>query len=221
MLHVAIVVTQLALTPCGPMAIATLQAASREMLRGESDVTGTLPDSCAEAAVARLALQGWHAARAVAPKGGAAELLEPARAAVKALDQFAVTNLTLEAQYAQTVINAAIAAAQDERGDLQLLLTHARDLSERLATRGRAAMWPRSFNLLAGELWFEVDRFADARAAFERAMRVEPTALAAAGLARAAARLGDHAAACAAYRLIHDAAASLADEARAFLARCP
>lgn len=50
-----------------------------------------------------------------------------------------------------------------------------------------------------GELWFEVDRFPESRAAFERATRQRPTPNAWIGLARAADRLGDTVTACRAY----------------------
>ena len=55
---------------------------------------------------------------------------------------------------------------------MELLLTHARDLADG-SHRARPARWPRPFNLLAGELWLEVDRYEDARAAFERAVRAD------------------------------------------------
>jgi hypothetical protein len=137
------------------------------------------------------------------------------------LERLRAGDLALEAEYAQTAIRAAIAAAQDERPEMELLLAHARDLTERLAARSRRALWPRPFNLLAGELWLEVDRYEDARLAYERAVTDRATPLALSGLARALARLNRHAEACQTYGRMRDDTGPLRDEARAYLARCP
>jgi len=177
-------------------------------------------EACDLLRLATMALQGWFEARALAPVGGAAELLGPVQRTLGELETFRQSDITLEAEYAEAAIRAAIAAAQDERPEMELLLTHARDLSERLQLRGRHAVWPRRLNLLAGELWFEVDRFDDARAAYERAVRAEPSAAALVGLARTLARIGQQAAACSTYRRVTDAAPALRAAAAADLARC-
>jgi hypothetical protein len=169
----------------------------------------------------RSSLSGWTEARKLAAAGGAVELLGPVKRALEELDLLKNGELGLEVEYAQTAIRAAVAASQDERPEMELLLTHARDLSERLVDRGRRAQWPRSFNLLAGELWLEVDRYDEARRAFERAVKVDGSADAWAGLARAHARMGNKADACKAYRQIQGAGTALLTEARAFLATCP
>jgi hypothetical protein len=167
----------------------------------------------------RSSLSGWSEARKLAAAGGAVELLGPVKRALEELELLKDGDLSLEVEYAQTAIRAAVAASQDERPEMELLLTHARDLSERMADRDRRAQWPRPFNLLAGELWLEVDRYEEARRAFERAVKADGSAEAWAGLARAQARLGNTAEACNAYRQIQDAA--LRAEVRAFLATCP
>jgi tetratricopeptide (TPR) repeat protein len=148
-------------------------------------------------------------------------LLPPVREAVRAIARAQSADRALEGEYAVTLARAAIAAAQDERGEMELLLAHARDLAERVASRGGAAVWPRSFNLAAGELWFEVDRFDEARAAYARAAQASGGSAALAGLARAAQRLGDQDGACRAYRQMTDGAPSLARERADFLRRCP
>ena len=184
--------------------------------RGLREQTG----GCDAARLARTALLGWHEARNVAPKGGAAALLGPVH---QRLDQLrAITNpsLAIEVEYAQVAIRAAVSAAQDERPEMELLLQQARDLSERLTLRQRRAMWPRPFNLLAGELWFEVDRYAEAVAAFERATAFDCTPLAYAGLGRALDALGRHDEACRAFKAASGAGAALRDEVAAFLAGC-
>jgi hypothetical protein len=148
-----------------------------------------------ERQVQRIAMQGWAEARALAPKGGAVALLGPVNARLKELDQIDDTS----ARYAETTIRAAVSAAQDEREEMALLLTHARDLSEEMDLIGEPAAWPLPIDEVEGELFLEVDQYADARAAYERATRTKPTPNAWIGLARAADKLGDIVTACRAY----------------------
>jgi hypothetical protein len=149
-----------------------------------------------DAEIQRVAMEGWRAARALAPKGGALDLLGPVNARLKELDEFP----NMSARYAEIVIRAAVSAAQEERDEMALLLTHARDLSNQMGVgAGTAPEWPLPIDELEGELWFEVDRFAEARDNFDRATKVKPTPNAWIGLARASDRLGDRVAACRAY----------------------
>ncbi len=113
----------------------------------------------------------------------------------KALDAFPETS----ARYAEIAIRAAVSAAQEERDELGLLLAHARDLSNQMQLVGSPAQWPLPIDELEGELWLEVDRFTDAREAYERATKSHPTPNAWIGLARASDRLGDVVTACRAY----------------------
>ena len=143
----------------------------------------------------RIAIDGWNAARALAPKGGAIELLAPVNLRLKELDALPDTS----ARYAEIAIRAAVSAAQEERDELGLLLAHARDLSNQMQLIGSPAQWPLPIDELEGELWLEVDRFTDARDAYERATKSHPTPNAWIGLARASDRLGDVVSACRAY----------------------
>lgn len=145
--------------------------------------------------VQRLAMEGWVAARELAPRGGALELLGPVNLRLRALDGLP----GVAARYAGVAIRAAVSAAQDERDEMEVFLAHARDLSDTMALAGAPAQWPLPIDELAGELWLEVDRYTEAREAYLRATRVKPTANAWVGLARASDRLGDVVAACAAY----------------------
>jgi len=145
--------------------------------------------------VQTVAMEGWVAARALAPRGGALELLGPVNQRLKTLDSLPGS----AARYADVAIRAAVSAAQDERGELDVFLAHARDLSDLMAIGGRPAQWPLPIDELEGELWLEVDRYAESREAFRRAIKVKPTANALIGLARSSDRLGDVAGACAAY----------------------
>ena len=146
--------------------------------------------------VQRIAMQGWLAARAIAPKGGAVDLLGPVNIRLRELD--AIPNMS--ARYAEIAIRAAVSAAQEERDELGLLLAHARDLSNQMGVgAGTPAEWPLPIDELEGELWFEVDRFTESREAFERATKQNPTPNAWIGLARVSDRLGDTVTACRAY----------------------
>jgi tetratricopeptide (TPR) repeat protein len=145
--------------------------------------------------VPRVAMEGWIAARAIAPKGGAVELLGPVNLRLRELDALAGS----AARYAEIAIRAAVSAAQEERDEMALLLAHARDLSDLMAVAGGPAQWPLPIDELEGELWFEVDRFDEARDAYARATRLKPTPNAWIGLARASDRLGDTVMACRAY----------------------
>ena len=145
----------------------------------------------------RAAMEGWRAARAIAPKGGALELLGPVNIRLKELD--AIPGMA--ARYAETAVRAAVSAAQEEREEMALLLEHARSLSDLMSIGGGSPPeWPLPIDELEGELWLEVDRFPEARDAYERATKLKPTPNAWVGLARASDKLGDIVTACRAYR---------------------
>lgn len=145
--------------------------------------------------VQRVAMAGWRAARALAPKGGAIDQLGPVNQRLKELDQMP----NIAARYAEIAIRAAVSAAQEERDEMQLLLTHARDLSNQMGMAGTPGQWPLPIDELEGELWLEVDRFDEARAAYQHAVDTRPTPNAWIGLARSADKLGDTVTACQAY----------------------
>jgi hypothetical protein len=148
-----------------------------------------------DAEVQRVAMAGWLAARALAAKGGAIDQLGPVNERLKELDRMP----NIAARYAEIAIRAAVSAAQEERDEMALLLTHARDLSKQMGMAGTPAEWPLAIDELEGELWYEVDRFPEARLAYERATRTRPTPNAWIGLARVADKLGDLVTACRAY----------------------
>jgi tetratricopeptide (TPR) repeat protein len=185
--------------------------------------------SCPALELARLSISGWFEARALAAVGGPADTLAPVRAVLDALEKLAPAPTSsapqrdaraLQVEYASTTIRAAVAAAQDERPEMELLLGHARDLVQRLQQRSVRALWPRPFNVIAGELWFEVDRYDDARLAYERAVQSDASAAALVGLARAQARLGRAEQACATYKRARDIGATLREAAKSDLGRC-
>ena len=156
-------------------------------------------------------LSGWVSARTSASVGGAqAEVLNNVSRALERIEQWreAASRGTtpreairaLELGYADATLRAAIDAAQDERDEMAVYLLHARDLSRQLDLLGGAGRWPLPIDEVDGELWFEVDRYADSRDAYSRAADATNSPRAWIGLARAYTRLGDHANACTAYR---------------------
>ena len=217
---------------------ASVMTTLRELLaRGDDTRARQVVDSlsidesgCAPLQLVKLALTGWFEARALAPFGGASERLAPVRGVLEQLDRYRSQTgvraspspavVALEVEYAQTLIRAAIAAAQDERPEMELLLGHALDLVQRLEQRGTPAAWPRPYNLAVGELWFEVDRYEEARAAYDRAVQAAPSAAALIGLARAQARLGRLDQACATLKRARDAAPEVRAKATADVPRC-
>ena len=149
----------------------------------------------AERDVQRVAMAGWAAARALAPKGGAVDLLGPVNTRLRELDAMPNTS----ARYAEVAIRAAVSAAQEERDEMGLFLDHARDLAAQMSLAGTPAQYPLPFDELEGELWLEVDRYTEAKDAYERATKSTGSPNAWIGLARANEKLGDVIGACAAY----------------------
>lgn len=212
---------------CPPAAMSALSQAAERRDESGAEAAGAplasalaaFPD-CARVKLANEAITGWLAARAAAPKGGSPESLSPVRPSVEALVRLSDRAWRLHAEYARAALAAAMAAAQDERSDMSLFLTHARGLAERIALTGERAEWPAPIDEIDGELWLEVDRYQDARDAYTRAIASRPTARALIGLARTNDRLHDIPAACDAYqRAVARAREGLLEEARAYLAR--
>lgn len=95
--------------------------------------------------------------------GGDATLLARARASLEALEALAGEHGPNEADWAATVVEAAIAASQDEHQQMALFLTHAAEIEANPAT-----VWLGSDLLvpsreLAAELWLRTYRYDDAR----------------------------------------------------------
>jgi hypothetical protein len=181
---------------------------------------------CRELSLARLAVAGWVEARALAAVGGDTAQLGPVNDVLRSLERLGSEPGTpfderLETTYAVAAIRAAVAAAQDERPEMEVFLAHARDVARSLSGARASALWPLGIDDLEGELWLEVDWFDRARAAFERAGATSRGARPIVGLARTLRRLGDGSA-CATFA--HAASMDLGPEARrevdAYLASC-
>lgn len=156
--------------------------------------------TCVRLTVAHLAVAGWNAARAAAAKAGSPDSLATPR---RLLDQLRTLSQQgsrrLEIEYGRSLLAAAMAAAQDEREEMRVHLAQARWAHELIHTVAAEDLWPLPIDEAEGELWFEVDRFADAVAAFRRAV-TGGRRRAHFGLARSAAALGDAQTACDSYR---------------------
>lgn len=232
-LRAAIVATGLALASAGRAAAAcddgaraalalAAAAVAQDDLAGAVARLAPATGDCAERVAALAGLHGWMAARAASDAGGAPAALG---AAQRALDTLATSGpAASDAAYAHALVKAAVAAAQDERDDLQVWLEHAHDLSRRLGVGRAAPRWPLPIDAAEGELWFAVDDFELSEAAFTRALAAPaPPAMAWRGLARARDRRGDRVGACAAYRRTLDVMAPdspSAAEARAYVLLC-
>jgi len=215
---------------CNAEEIKTLTACARSLSSGDAcalqpadEPGGPAPAAagCVSVRLARASLAGWVEARRLAATGGAVDSLGAVTKRLDEIRAIAGAGLVLDAEFAEAVVRAAIAAAQDERPEMGLHLDHARDIAARLAEGGRRALWPRPYNLAAGELWLEVDRYEEARAAYDRAASFDNGAVALLGLGRALEALGRHSEACLALRKIPATAGAIRQEARPLLALCP
>lgn len=179
--------------------------------------------ACATLATASWAWHGWLAAVGAHAAGGTEASLAAVRAALAVLEPGG--NATgLDAAYAVAMLHAAAAAAQHERAEMRVWLEHATALAPRLLPGMRE--WPLPLAIAEGELWLAVDDHEQAEVAFARALTATPSGIALRGVARARARRGDMAGACAPYTqalALVDAVRPeppLAVEARAFLRLC-
>jgi hypothetical protein len=217
--------------PCARDPVPALLDAAREDLGRLDDDSAAVsltadagpPGGCPELDVARLAVSGWAEARRLALVGGAPEALGSIRQILERLafvvsERPATTVHSQRAAYAHAVLRAAVAAAQDERDEMQVYLMHARTLAESLRLAREAYTWPLPIDLVEGELWLEVDRFVEAREAFARVAGAALAARAALGLGRSLERLDDVPGACAAYRRAADANLAPAASERARVA---
>lgn len=119
--------------------------------------------------------RGLGAARAAWP-GAQPEWIDRARDALSALE-----SIDAEGGRASRVtiwglsVRAAIAAAQEERDELELLVAFARDVEARLGPADVDPVGgPGALDHLAGDLWWQVSRHAEAAAAYGRAVAAGP-----------------------------------------------
>jgi hypothetical protein len=193
---------------CAPTVRDAIPAAAALMAAGATadaeralGVAHQADSQCVAVQLAHLATAGWNAARAAAARGGIPETLVLPRRVIADLEKLSERPLyRLENAYSRSILAAAMAAAQEERDEMRVHLEQAAWLRVRVDPVSVVGLWPLPLNEAEGELWLEVDDVPAAVVAFRRAVSIRRSDVALLGLARSAARQGDHAAACAAYR---------------------
>lgn len=154
---------------------------------------------CDDAALSARYLRGWLAAAEAARQGGDPLSLEPVRQAAADLERRAAGRPGV-AEIARLLLTAAAAAAQSERGEMALFLDQALHVESLQRAAGEPLLPLLAADEAAGDLWLQVHRYEEARAAYVEAARHRITPRIMLGLARAARRLMDVAAACFEYR---------------------
>ena len=153
---------------------------------GAIDLLRKTGDSgCLEAAIALAYLQGLVDARAAYAEGGSEASLAPVRQAITTLEKFAEGRAG-PAEIARLLLQASAAAAQSERDEMMLYLAHAEQMDVLLRAAGQPAAPLMPAAEVSGELWLQVHRYDEARAAFLKAAeQAGMTPRIKAGLARA------------------------------------
>ena len=143
---------------------------------------------CEDIEVAALYLRGLAAALDAYKQGGSQESLAPVREAIGELEKISGQRPG-PPEVARLVLIAATAAAQSEREEMGAFLTHALAMESLQFAAGQPGAPVLTAHEVAGELWLQVHRFDEARAAFELAAeQFGTTPRIAAGLARAVPR---------------------------------
>jgi tetratricopeptide (TPR) repeat protein len=159
---------------------------------------------CEGADVTAEYLRGLIAARAAYAKGGSPESLEPVRQAVGRLAARGAT-FPGPPEIARFVLMAAAAASQSERDEMALMIDQAIRLESLQLAAGQPGAPVITAHEVAGDLWLQVHRYEEAQRAYALAAeRIGRTPRVTLGLARAASRLKDVAAACREYRALLD-----------------
>lgn len=168
---------------------------------------------------------GLDAAIRAWPGGDAARIAE-ARAAIARLDASPDAGRRAELAWARTLIEAAIAASQDEHPQMGLLFAHAAGLEAHAIAAGEMSLPLILSRELAAELWLRTYRYDDARREARAVLAASPHRISPyVVLARASTRVDDGAGAADAWRTVlalrekADANDSLRIEAEGALAR--
>lgn len=189
----------LAQAPCADaMTQATARAEEFDLAGAAERLRSATASGCSEALVGAWYLTGMLDARTAFRQGAPPAMLDSVRMAITVLEKIA-GNQAGAAQIARLLLQAAAAGAQSERAEMALYLDTAIRMEElQRAANQRGAPIVSSLEL-AGDLWLQLFGYAEAQAFYRRALAQQETMRARAGLARATARLGSEAAACAEY----------------------
>jgi len=157
---------------------------------------------CDDAAGAVEYLEGLIGAAAAVRSGGTVESLQEVRSASNALSRRAESG-DRKWEAAAFALRAVAAASQYERDEMALYLAEATRIEALLRVAGAAGIPFISAHELAGDLWLQVHRFEDARAAYQKAAGVMGSSgRIHLGLARASSRLADTGTACREYQAL-------------------
>lgn len=207
MLALSFTVVMSAQLPCAPDVAAAIdqaavRAAELDLPAAAEQLRTAVGRGCTSAEVAALYVRGLVDAREAFRQGGAPASLAPVRQAIASLGAIA-QNHPGQAEIARLTLHAAAAAAQSERDEMRVYLESAIQLELLQRAAGQPGAPVVTAVETAGDLWLQVHRYDEARRAYtDAAAQVGMTRRVAAGLGRAAARLNDTAAACAAYRAL-------------------
>jgi tetratricopeptide (TPR) repeat protein len=102
-------------------------------------------------------VNAWHAW-----PGGHADRLRAAKTSLDALSTDAASDVDPEREIARTLVEATMAASQDEHPQVTLLLSHAADVEARLMATGRLTRPIQPARELAAEIWLRFYRYPDA-----------------------------------------------------------
>jgi hypothetical protein len=184
------------------MTAASARAAVFDLAGAAQRLQAAVRSGCPDAQVPSAYVRGLMAARAAYRFGGSPESLAPVEEAIALLKSASRATNDL-AMIAAFVLQAAAAAAQSERDELSLMIEQAVQLEGIRLSAGLPGLPLLTAHEMAGDLWFQVYRYDDARRAYERAAnRVGRTARVTLGLARVAARLDAASTACTQYRAL-------------------
>jgi hypothetical protein len=137
-------------------------------------------------------VRGVLAARAAWPGAREEPLARAREAAARLHDLVRAEGAFGRTELRRISVLAAIAAAQEERDELTLLLAHAGHLASQLAGAGAAEDAVLPFDELAGDLWLQLHRFSDALHHYRAVVERQPDRTRAwIGRARAARELGE------------------------------
>jgi hypothetical protein len=175
--------------PCSPEArqlvsIASERAEAPDLTAAIDALHAAAAQGCSDAEIGELYLRGLVGAREAFRQGAPPSSLVLVNAAIAALEQIAQSQPG-PAEIARLMLHAAAAAAQSERDEMALYLEHAEGMDALLREAGQPAAPVLTVAEISGELWLQVHRYDDARAAFMKAAtQVGMTPRVAAGLAR-------------------------------------
>lgn len=181
---------------------AAVRVAEFDLQAAAGQLRHAVTQGCRGAEVAAIYLRGLVDAAEAFRHGGSPESLVPVGQAVAALAAIA-QGRPGPAEIARLMLQAAAAASQSERDEMRLYL----DSAVSMETLRRAGGLPGaplvSAAAVAGDLWLQVHRYEEARESYATAaQQTGPSLRVLAGLARAAVRLSDPLAACAAARTL-------------------